>query len=428
MNTVEHYIAKVRSLDLYPDLYTVLEKSGIQVKLRENESDIELRARNFCSNDILGLSQHPDVMKSAIEAIQQLGTSNSGCGILNGRIALHDQLEQAVSRLKQVPHTLLFLNAWMAMKGFFESFCHLAVHIPGFEHQRETVVLMDLENHGCITSAVMDASGGHISGQIFSRSPQVRYVPYRHNDPASLAKQLRKHVGPGDRIIVVSDAVFSMEGDIMPLPQIIEAMRPYNHPVLLVDEAHSSGALGNGGGIFPHFGISPAALEAEGIHPVIMSTFSKFAGSAGAAISCFSCSMRGLLLAARPHAFSVSVPPATTAAALTSVELVLQHPEWTTELQKNADFMRRRLKRAGFDVCGATQVVPVLLPDGCSPKTFARQLLHQHGFWVSPVWYAAKPRLRLVANRLHSQKDIKELVAAMSATRKSLSGAVEAVE
>jgi glycine C-acetyltransferase len=108
--------------------------------------------------------------------------------LLNGKISIHEELEEAISSFKGIPQTHLFLNAWMAMKGFMESFCHLAMKVPGFEHSQRTLILTDIQNHGCITSAVVDTKGGKVSGQIFGRSQEVCFRSYRHCDPESLSR------------------------------------------------------------------------------------------------------------------------------------------------------------------------------------------------------------------------------------------------
>ena len=415
METVRSYIEALFSLDAYPDQYTISSKIGNRVEVIDNDDRKKIEAISFCSNDILGLSQSEAIEQAAINAICKYGTSNSGCSLLNGRIELHEELEKEVSEFKGLSNTHLFLNAWMAMKGFMESFCFLAMKIPGFEHNKQTLMLTDIQNHGCITSSIVDTSGGKISGQIFGRNPNIRFFPYRHCDAQSLSDRLKKNALASDRIIVVSDAVFSMEGDVTPLPDIVDVLANYENSVLIMDEAHSTGALGfSGKGIYQHFNLSPKDVLEKGIHPVIMSTFSKFAASAGAAISCFSPEMIKLLNVSRPSAGTVSIPPASTAAALESFRQLRKQPQLPKKLQDIACYLRKSLQAEGFLIGGSTHIIPIFLPSTMSPKTFARRLLHDFGFWVSPVWYAAKPRLRVVINvcltiRLHPMKLMKLL-------------------
>ncbi|MGK7913730.1 MAG: aminotransferase class I/II-fold pyridoxal phosphate-dependent enzyme [Synechococcus sp.] len=178
----------------------------------------------------------------------------------------------------------LFLNAWMALQALMDGFCHLAMPIPGFEHKRETLILTDVLNHGCIVSAVVNA--GNRSGKMFGYSPNVRVKAYRHCDMNDLARKLQRYFKPDDRIVVISDSVFSMDGDIVPLPQMLDVMADYPGSVVVMDEAHASGAIGaSGGGIYEHFDLHPQQAIDRGLVPIIMTTFSKFAASAGAAIS-----------------------------------------------------------------------------------------------------------------------------------------------
>ncbi len=419
MQVVDDYWPQVIAADLDPGHYICHAKRGNQMVLECEQSGRRLEALNFCNNDILGLAQDPSVKSAAVAAIDRFGTTNSGCPALSGRIDLHRQLEQEISVFKRLPYTYLFLNAWMAMQAFFDGFCHLAIQVPGFRHTRETLIFTDLLNHGCITTAVVNA--GSRSGKRLSQSPPVRIKSYRHGYPPDLARRLARHARAGDRIIVVTDAVFSMDGDIAPLPDIVEVLADYPGCVLVLDEAHSSGALGaTGGGIYEHFGLSPADIAARGIEPVIMTTFSKFAASAGAAISSRSQWLTGLLDACPTAIGTVSLPPATTAAALEAIRQVRRQPERCRTLQANTVFLRRLLREEGFEVLGETNVVPVLLPPEVRPKTFARHMLEQTGVWVSPIWYIAKPRLRIVVNALHTEEDLRRLVSAMVETREAV--------
>jgi glycine C-acetyltransferase len=218
--------------------------------------------------------------------------------------------------------------------------------------------------------------------------------------------------------MVVSDAVFSMDGDIAPLPETIEVMQSYPDSVLVMDEAHASGAVGaTGRGIYEHFGISPQYAIDRGVVPLIVTTFSKFAASAGAAISSHVSELKPLLNVSPTSIGTISLPPPTTAAALESIRQVRQRPELVQTLQANTRYLRSRLEENDFAAIGETNVVPVLLPPEINPKYFARHLMEEYGIWVSPIWFIAKPRLRITANALHTKEDIDRLIDAMVATR-----------
>ncbi|NET37040.1 MAG: aminotransferase class I/II-fold pyridoxal phosphate-dependent enzyme [Cyanothece sp. SIO1E1] len=419
MQVVKEYVQRWYQSRLDPDEYICHRRKGNLVDIEDAATGEHQTVLTFCTNDVLGLVQNKAVQQAAIDAVLQYGTSNSSCSVLSGRIDLHRQLEDEISAFKHLPHTQLFLNAWMAMQALMDAFCHLAIPVPGFQHTRETLILTDVLNHGCIVSAV--ANAGTRSGKLFGHSPRVRIRAYRHCDVEDLARKLKRYARPDDRIMVVSDAVFSMDGDIAPLPDMIEAMQKYEGSVLVMDEAHASGALGaTGRGVYEHFGMLPQQAIERGVVPLIMTTFSKFAASAGAAISSHVAELKPLLNVSPSSIGTISLPPPTTAAALESIRQVRQFPELVRRLQDNTRYLRSRLLEQGFDAIGETNVVPVLLPPEVNPKHFGRHLMDKHGIWVSPIWFIAKPRMRITVNALHTREEMDRLVAGMVSTRDML--------
>ena len=419
MQVVKEYVQRWYESGLEPDEYICHGKQGNFVDIEEADTGIRRKVLTFCTNDVLGLVQNKAVQQAAIDSILQYGTSNSSCSVLSGRIDLHRQLEIEISEFKHLGHTQLFLNAWLAMQALMDAFCHLAIPVPGFQNTRETLIFTDVLNHGCIVSAI--ANAGTRSGKLFGHSPRVRVRAYRHCDMGDLERKMQRYVRPDDRIMVVSDAVFSMDGDIAPLPDMINIMKNYEGSVLVMDEAHASGALGaTGGGIYEHFGILPQHAIEQGVIPLIMTTFSKFAASAGAAISTHVAELKPLLNVSPSSIGTISLPPPTTAAALESIRQVRQHPEIVQRLQENTRYLRSRLIEHDFDVIGETNVLPVLLPPELDPKVFARKLITDHGIWVSPIWFIAKPRIRITANSLHTKEEIDLLVSSMTAVRNEI--------
>ncbi|MBW4649585.1 MAG: pyridoxal phosphate-dependent aminotransferase family protein [Kastovskya adunca ATA6-11-RM4] len=416
MQTVKEYVQRWYESELDPDEYICHQKQGNIVEIEDAATGQRQTVLSFCTNDVLGLVHEDAVKQAAIDAILKYGTSNSSCSVLSGRIDLHRQLEEEISAFKHLPHTQLFLNAWMAMQAMVDAFCHLAIPVPGFQHTRETLILTDVLNHGCIVSAVVNA--GTRSGKVFGHSPRVRVKPYRHCDVENLAQKLRRYARPDDRILVVSDAVFSMDGDIAPLPGMLDVLQNYPGSVLLMDEAHASGAIGaTGRGIYEHFGMLPQQAVERGVVPLIMTTFSKFAASAGAAISSHVAELKPLLNVSPTSIGTISLPPPVTAAALESIRQVRQRPELVQTLQERTQYLRSRLAEFDFVASGETNVVPVILPSEINPKIFARKLITDYGIWISPIWFIAKPRLRITVNALHTHEEIDRLVAALAATR-----------
>jgi glycine C-acetyltransferase len=416
VQVIKEYVERWFDSDLDPDEYLCHKKAGNWVEIEEATTGKRHTVLTFCTNDVLGLVQNPQVQQEAINAIVRYGTSNSSCSVLSGRIPLHRDLEQEISAFKHLPHTQLFINAWMAMQALIDAFCHLAIPVPGFTHTRETLILSDVLNHGCIVSAVVNA--GTRSGKVFGYSPQVRMKSYRHCDADDLARKLKRYAKPGDRILVVTDAVFSMDGDVAPLPAMLDVLQHYEGSVLVMDEAHASGALGaTGRGIYEHFGLTPQDAINRGIVPIIMTTFSKFAASAGAAISTHVQEFKPLLNVSPTSIGTISLSAPLAAAALESIRQVRQHPELVERLQANTRYLRARLAEEGFTAVGETNVVPVLTPPEINPKEFGRRMLEDHGVWISPIWFIAKPRMRITVNAVHTQAEMDKLVSAMVATR-----------
>lgn len=416
MQIVKEYVQRWYESGLDPDEYICHQKQGNLVEIEDAATGERRTVITFCSNDVLGLVHEEAVKQAAIDAILKYGTSNSSCSVLSGRIEIHQHLESEISAFKHLPYTQLFLNAWMAMQALMDAFCHLAIPVPGFQNTKETLILTDVLNHGCIVSAVVNASTR--SGKVFGHSPRVRVKAYRHCNTEDLARKLYRYARSDDRIIVVSDAVFSMDGDIAPLPDMIDVLHKYEGSVLLMDEAHASGAIGaTGRGIYEHFGILPQQAIERGVVPLIMTTFSKFAASAGAAISSHVAELKPLLNVSPTSIGTISLSPPLTAAALESIRQVRKHPELVQKLQENTRYLRSRLAENDFVAIGETNVVPVILPPEINPKMFGRQLMEKHGIWVSPIWFIAKPRLRITVNALHTKQDMERLVTGMVATR-----------
>lgn len=415
MQVVKEYVQRWYESGLDPDEYICHRKNGNVVEIEEAATGDRRVVLTFCTNDVLGLTHEESVKQAAIDAILQYGTSNSSTSVLSGRIDLHRQLEDEISKFKHLPHTQLFLNAWMAMQALMDAFCHLAIPVPGFQHTRETLIMTDVLNHGCIVSALSNA--GTRSGKMFGHSPRVRVKAYRHCDAEDFARKLKRYAKPGDRIMVVSDAVFSMDGDLAPLPDMIDVLSNYPDSVLVMDEAHASGAIGaTGRGIYEYFNLTPQDAIDRGVVPLIMTTFSKFGASVGAAISTHVSELKPLLNVSPTSIGTCSLAPPLTAAALQSIRLVQQKPELVTRLQENTRYLRSRLAANDFMAIGETNVVPVILPSEVNPKVYARELL-DYGIWVSPIWFIAKPRIRITVNALHTREEMDRLVSAMVKVR-----------
>ena len=144
MEVVNDYVQRLHSSGLYPDKFICHQKNGNQIEVEEQGTGRRHQVLTFCTNDVLGMAQDDAVTQAAIDSIRRYGTSNSSCSVLSGRIDLHRQLEEEISAFKHLPHTQLFLNAWMALQALMDGFCHLAVPVQGFQHTRETIIISDV--------------------------------------------------------------------------------------------------------------------------------------------------------------------------------------------------------------------------------------------------------------------------------------------
>ncbi|MGK7898182.1 MAG: aminotransferase class I/II-fold pyridoxal phosphate-dependent enzyme [Xenococcus sp. (in: cyanobacteria)] len=416
MKHVEAYWKQVTELGLYPKRYEVIGKSGNRWQISEPENDTVLEVTNFCSNDVLGLSQHPDVKAATIKAVETYGAGNSSCTMYCGRIAPHDKLEKTISNFKKIPYTHTFLNAWMALQAFTDTYSQLSMRLPNYPTNLKTLFLLDSDSHSCINAAALNSKNG-IAGQLFSnRNHQVEVKPYKHNDMKSLASRMERFAKPGCNVVVMTDSVFSMSGNVCNLPGILEILVNYPGTALLCDEAHASGAIGlHGGGIYDHYNIDPASIHQRGLHPILLTTFSKFAGSIGAAISSFSKDLVTLLDAARTSCGTASLGAPQAAAAQKSIEILQAHPELVTRLHNNTVYLRKELTERGFEVFGETHILAVKTE--VFPEKFTEHLIHEHNVWVTPVWFVAKPCLRIMVNSTLTKSEMDHLIDAMTKTR-----------
>jgi len=339
----------------------------------------------LCSNNYLGLAEHPSLAAASIAAIEQYGTSSSASRLVSGTMELHERLESAVASFKKSEAALLFNSGHAANTGI----------IPALVG-RGDVVFSDRLNHASIVDGIL------LSG--------ARLVRYPHNDHRQLAALMEKH--GGGRSLIVSDGVFSMDGDIAPLADLVELKRRHG-ALLMVDDAHGCGVLGERGRG------SAELLGVGGDVDVQMGTFGKALGSFGA-YAAVSAELRALLInRARSFIFSTSLPPAVLAASLAAVELV-QTPEGDLlreQLRVNSLFFRNSLAEAGFRIPdGSTQIVPIVIGSADTTMKFSETLLEE-GFFAQgirpPTVPAGTSRLRFTLMATHTMAD--------------LSGAVEAV-
>ncbi|HXV94018.1 MAG TPA: bifunctional SDR family oxidoreductase/pyridoxal phosphate-dependent aminotransferase family protein [Pseudonocardia sp.] len=339
---------------------------------------------NFASYSYLGLIGHDYVDARVQEAVRRHGTGAHGVRLLAGTLNLHRELERTIARFLGTEDAIVFSSGYMANVATVG-----ALVGPG------DTVIGDVYNH----ASILD--GYRLSG--------ARVITYAHNDLAHLERALQQ-AGDGGRL-VVTDAVFSMDGDIAPLPGIVELCERYDAP-LMVDEAHSLGVLGaTGRGITEHFGLAPDRV------PVKMGTLSKTVPSAGGYVAGSADLVFALKNNARGWMFSAAVTPANAAAALAAFEVMAAAPDMVTELRSRTERYRSALHRLGFDTLASeSPVVPVLCRDTGQAQEMAR-LCQADGVFVQPIVYPAVPkslpRLRTIVNLSHTDDDIDHAVTVL---------------
>lgn len=338
----------------------------------------------FCCNDYLGLANHPEVVAAWRAGAERWGVGGGASHLVIGHSTPHHEVEEALAELTGRPRALLFSTGYMANLGA----------ITALVGQGDTV-LQDRLNH----ASLLD--GGLLSGARFSR--------YLHNDAASLASRLAKATG---NTLVVTDGVFSMDGDLADLPALARAARARD-AWLMVDDAHGLGTLGaNGGGIVEHFG-----LGVEDV-PVLIGTLGKACGTAGAFVAGSEELIEALVQFARPYIYTTSQPPALACATLKSLEL-LRRERWRREhLEALIRQFRRGAEQIGLDLMDSpTAIQPILIGDSARALQLSR-VLRERGLLVTairpPTVPAGSARLRVTLSAAHSEAQVQLLLNALA--------------
>ncbi len=343
------------------------------------------RAIMLGSNNYLGLTRHPRVVKAAADAVERYGTSMTGSRLLNGSTLLHERLEELLAEFFGAEACLTFTTGYQANLGAISALVN-----------RRVAIVIDRSDHASIYD------GASLSdGELFR---------FRHDDIDHLDQILAK-VTQEKAALVAVDGVFSMGGDIANLPEILEVCRRYSAR-LLVDDAHGVGVIGKGGrGTASHFG-----LESE--VDLIAGTFSKSLASIGGFVTGQAEVIEWIRHFARPGLFSASLPPASVMAATTALEVLIEEPELVDKVSENAKLLRNGLRSAGFDIGRSeTPIVPVVVGDEVKMVNFWKELLAE-GVYTNAVIFPAVPRgagiLRTSCMATHTPEQIKKGVDLMA--------------
>lgn len=345
-------VERVKAMDLYP-YFRVIE-SGQDTEVRMNGK----RMLMFGSNSYLGLTSHPYIKEAAKKAIDKYGSGCAGSRFLNGTLDIHIELEGRLAKFTGKEDAVTFSTGFQVNLGVLSS-------IVG----RNDYLLLDEYDHASI-----------IDG---SRLSFAKTIKFRHNNMADLEQKLSNLPAEAVKLIAV-DGIFSMEGDIANLPQIVELADKYGANIM-VDDAHSLGVIGQGGaGAASHFGLSDHV-------DLIMGTFSKSLASLGGFIAGDAATIDYLRHNARALIFSASITPASAASALAALDIIEKEPHHITNLWNNTRYAKKLLEENGFDL-GPTEspILPIYIRDNAKTFMMTKQL-EQTGVFVNPVVSPAVP-------------------------------------
>ncbi len=368
------YAKEVMATGLYPYFIAMSGNEGAEAICRGK------RLIMCGSNNYLGLTTHPKVRQAAIEAIEKYGTSCTGSRFLNGTLEMHEQLEKELAEWVGKPAALVFSTGMQVNLGTISSLIG-----------RKDVVLLDRDDHASIVDGARLGWG------------DVRR--FRHKDMADLERLLKDIPDDVGKLVVV-DGLFSMEGDIASLPEIVPLCKKYGAR-LMVDDAHALGVLGGGRGTAAHFGMT------EGVD-LIMGTFSKSLASLGGFIAGDEDVIHYIKHHARALIFSASITPASAASALAALQVMREEPERVKRVNEVGDYMRTNLRKLGFDTGNSvTPVVPVVIGDDMK-AIITWKTLFDNGVYVNVVISPAVPQghqlLRTSYMAIHTDEQLNQVL------------------
>ncbi len=341
------------------------------------------RFTDFSSNDYLGLSQHPRVIEAASRALRTWGTGSAASRLLSGNLSVHAKLEKDLAHFKKEPAAAVFSSGYLANLGTI-----------GTLAGEKDVVILDRLCHASLVDG--------------ARLSKAKLWVYRHRDVSQLAGLLKRAKGFRRRL-VVTDAYFSMDGDLAPLPELVRLCRDTDS-MLMIDEAHSTGVYGRTGrGIGEHFGVT------GGVN-VVMGTLSKALGCVGGFV-CGNVSLKNSIVNfCRPYIYTTAPSPAASAAASEALAVIREEPSLRARLWKNTRLVREGLKGLGMDLMGSEgPIIPIRIGEAARAVKY-KEALKKRGFFVSAIRPPSVPagtaRLRLSVSAAHKPEQIAQLLNA----------------
>ena len=366
-----------------------LKAAGSYFRLRELESACNPVSKvdgreviNLASNNYLGLADHPKLKEAALEAVRKFGVGSGAVRTITGTMAMHMELERRIAAFKHTEASVVFQSGFTANAGAVSSILTPEDHI-----------ISDELNHASI-----------IDGCRLSRA---KIHVFRHRDVAHAEEILASLDGVAGRKLLITDGVFSMDGDIGPLDKLAEAGERHG-AIVMVDDAHASGVLGrNGRGTVDRFGL-------HGRVQIQVGTLSKAIGALGGYVCGSKDLIEYLYHRARPFLFSTSHPPAVTAACLAAFELLEQEPERVQALWDNTNYYKAALREAGFDTgASETPIVPIIVGEAKTAMEYSAALFEE-GLWATGIGFPTVPkgkaRIRTIVTAAHTRAQLDQSV------------------
>jgi glycine C-acetyltransferase len=383
---IDQEIQALHDSGLYNTIRTLDSPQGAWLKVDKK------KVLNFCSNNYLGLANHPEIVKAAKKAIDKMGVGPGAVRTIAGTMSLHVELDKRLAEFKKVDSAISFQSGFTANLGV----------IPALVG-KEDAIFSDELNHASI-----------IDGSRLSRAQVIRY---NHTDPEDLESRLKEHRDGYRRVLVITDGVFSMDGDIAPLDKIYEVTKDYD-AVLMVDDAHGEGVLGKGGrGIVDHF-------DLHGKVDIEVGTLSKAFGVMGGVAAGNAKVVEWLHQRGRPFLFSSAMTVPDVAACLAAVNLLEKSTELVDRLWDNTKLFKSEMQKMGFDTGkSATPITPVMLGEAKLAQEFSRELF-KAGVFGMAIGYPTVPqgtaRIRVMISAAHSNNDLEKGLDAFQKVGKKL--------
>ncbi|MFQ5770057.1 MAG: glycine C-acetyltransferase [bacterium] len=368
---IDKELQQLKEQGLYINIRTIGTAQGAWIEVDGN------KVLNMCANNYLGFADHSDLKKAAQKAIEKYGVGPAAVRTIAGNMTLHNELEEKLAEFKHVEAAISFQS------GFNSNLATIPALMGA-----EDIIFSDELNHASI-----------IDGCRLTRAKVVRY---KHCDARSLEANLQREVA-ARRKLIITDGVFSMDGDIAPLPEIVEVAEKHE-AIVMVDDAHGEGVLGHAGrGISDHFGL-------HGKVDIEIGTMSKAFGVVGGYAAGKKKIVEYLRQKARPFLFSSAVTPADVAACIKAVDILTKSGALVEKLWENTNYFKSQLKKLGFDLgTSATPITPVMIGDAKKAQDFSRSLFENGIFAMAisfPTVAKGKDRLRIMNSATHSIKDL----------------------